>query len=162
MAKFDLETFRDTLKAFLVDNMAAKVSEINTEKGDNPVLAEIPEAQYFQDFNEKIVNFDNFIYYGFLPFEDGITNAGEIGQPVSMFFMTFITDQSTINGGIIAENTILRYTRAMFEIFQAESLTEASLSDLEITILPPESVKIEAGADWYKVGGVYVKGYLVL
>lgn len=159
MAKFDLETFRDTLKAYLVDNMTAKVAEINTEKGDDPVLVVIPEAQYFQDFNEKIVNYENFIYFGFLPFEAGDPNAGEIGQPVSMFFMTMIMDQ---NSGIVGENKILRYTRAMFEIFQANATAEANISDLEIIILPPESIKIESGSEWYKAGGVYVKGYLVL
>lgn len=159
MAKFDLESFNDRLKAFLVDNMAAKIAEINTEKGNDPVLIEIPEAQYFEDFNEKIVNFENFIYYGFLDFEPGLNNGGEVGQPVSMFFTTMITDQ---DGGVIGRNKILRYTRAMYEIFQENSTSSGSISDLEITIMPPEFVKIRSGSDWYRAGGVYVKGYLVL
>jgi len=159
MARFDLENFSDTLKAYLVDNMAAKIAEINTEKGDDPVLIEIPETQYFEDFNRKIVNFKDFMYFGFLDFETGIPNAGELGQPASMFFMTFVTDQ---NSGVIGRNKILRYTRAMFEIFQENATEEANISDLEITILPPEAVKLDFGSDWYKVGGVYVKGTIVL
>lgn len=159
MAKFDLETFSDTLKAYLVDGMAAKIAEINTEKGDEPVLIEIPETQYFEDFNEKIVNFKDFMYFGFLPFEPSIPNAGEIGQDTSMFFMTLVTDQ---NSGKVGRNKILRYTRAMYEIFTANATANANISDLEITILPPESITLDFGSDWYKVGGVYVKGTVVL
>jgi len=158
MANFDLEDYRDLMKAFLVDNMAAKVAEINTEKGDS-LLVEIPEAQYFQDFNEKIVNFKDFIYFGFLPFEQGISSGNALGQPVSMFFLTMVSDHA---GGIVGENKILRYTRAMMEIFQAESLTDSRISDLELTILPPDLIQIEPGADWYKAGGIYVKGTVVL
>lgn len=159
MATFDLEDFRTTLKAYLVDNMAAKIAELNTLKADSLTLVVIPEAQYFQDFNEKIVNFKDFIYFGFLPFEPGDSNAGEIGQPVSMFFMTLVTDQ---DGGIVGENKILRYTRAMFEIFRDKATAHANISDLEITILPPEAVSLDAGSEWYKAGGVYVKGTLIL
>ena len=158
MARFDLEDFRDVLKAYLVDGMTAKVSEINTEKGDS-LLIDIPEAQYFQDFNEKIVNFKEFIYFGFQPFEAGISSGDSLAQPVSMFFVTMVTDQS---GGIIGENKILRYTRAMTEIFQAKALSDSRISDLEITILPPDLVKIEPGSEWYKAGGVNVKGTVLL
>lgn len=158
MARFDLEDFRDVLKAYLVDNMVAKVAEINAEKGDS-LLIDIPEAQYFQDFNEKIVNFKEFIYFGFQPFEPGISSGDSLAQPVSMFFVTMVTDQS---GGITGENKILRYTRAMAEIFQAKALTDSRISDLEITILPPDLVKIEPGSEWYKAGGVNVKGTVLL
>lgn len=158
MAKFDLEDFRDILKAYLVDNMAAKVAEINTEKGDT-LLVVIPEEQYFQDFNEKIINYKEFVYFGFLDFDPPVTSGGKIAQPVSMFFMTIVPDQ---DGGIVGENKILRYTRAMTEIFQAKTLTDARISDLEITPSPPGLVKIEPGPEWQKAGGVYVKGIVLL
>ena len=158
MANFDLEDFRDILKAYLVDNMAAKVAEINTEKGDS-LLVEIPEAQYFQDFNEKIVNFTDFMYFGFLPFDPGISSGNSLAQPVSMFFLSMISDHE---GGTVGENKLLRYTRAMTEIFQANATANAHISDLEITIMPPELVQIRPGADWYKAGGVYVKGTVLL
>ena len=158
MANFDLEDFRDILKAYLVDNMAAKVAEINTEKGDS-LLVEIPEAQYFQDFNEKIVNFTDFMYFGFLPFDPGRSSGNSLAQPVSMFFLSMISDHE---GGTVGENKLLRYTRAMTEIFQANATANAHISDLEITIMPPELVQIRPGADWYKAGGVYVKGTVLL
>ena len=158
MARFDLEDFRDVLKAYLVDNMVAKVAEINTEKGDS-LLFVIPEAQYFQDFNEKIVNVTNFIYFGFLPFDPGISSGNSLAQPITMFFLTMVSDHE---GGILGENKILRYTRAMTEIFQENALSNAHISDLEITILPPDLVQIKPGADWYKAGGVYVKGTVLL
>ena len=158
MGSFDLEDFRDILKAYLVDNMVAKVAEINTEKGDT-LLVVIPEAQYFQDFNEKVVNFKDFIYFGFLAFDPGVSSGDSLGQPVTMFFLTMVSEHK---GGIIAENKILRYTRAMTEIFQANALENAHISDLEITILPPDLVQIRPGADWYKAGGVYVKGTVLL
>ena len=158
MGSFDLEDFRDILKAYLVDNMVAKVAEINTEKGDS-LLVVIPESSYFQDFNEKIVNVTDFIYFGFLPFDPGISSGNSIGQEITMFFMTMVSDHE---GGILGENKILRYTRAMIEIFQANALANAHISDLEITILPPDLVQIRPGADWYKAGGVYVKGTVLL
>jgi len=159
MAKFDLEVFSDTLKNYLIDNMAAKVAEINTEKGDDPVLNEIPAAAYFEDFNEKIVNFTDFIYFGFDEFEPGVSNAGEIGQPVSMFFLTLVIDQ---DGGVVGRNKILRYTRAMFEIFEENATTDANISDLEMIILPPDRVTLDLSSDWYKTGGVRIKGTIVL
>ena len=158
MSSFDLEDFRDVLKAYLVDNMAAKVAEINTEKDDS-LLIEIPEAQYFQDFNEKIVNFTDFMYFGFLPFDPGISSGNSLAQPVSMFFLSMISDHE---GGTVGENKLLRYTRAMTEIFQANALANSHISDLEITILPPDLVQIRPGPDWYKAGGVYVKGTVLL
>ena len=158
MARFDLEDFSDVLKAYLVDNMVAKVAEINTEKGDS-LLVVIPEAQYFEDFNSDIVNFKDFIYFGFLPFDPGISSGDSLGQPVTMFFLTMTSD---VDGGTIGRNKILRYTRAMTEIFQASALKDSRISDLEITILPPDLVQITPGADWYKAGGVYVKGTVLL
>lgn len=156
--RFDLEDFRDTLKAYLVDGMAAKVAEINTEKGDT-LLNEIPEAQYTQDLNEKIVNFTEFIYFGFLDFDPPVSSGGQIAQPVSMFFMTVVPDT---DGGIVGENKILRYTRAMTEIFQAQALKDSRISGLEITPMPPALVDIEPGSEWHKAGGVFVKGTVLL
>ena len=158
MGSFDLEDFRDILKAYLVDNMAAKVAEINTEKGDY-LLIVIPESDYFQDFNGRIVNVTNFIHFGFMPFDPGVSSGDSLGQPVTMFFMTMISDHE---GGILGENKILRYTRAMKEIFQEKSLTDSRISDLEIEIQPPALVEIIPGADYYKAGGVYVKGTVLL
>ena len=103
------------------------------------------------------MNFDSFIYFGFLPFDPAVSIGSQFSQEVSMFFLIMVTDQS---GGIIGENKILRYTRAMAEIFQEHSLDNSMISDLEITPLPPDLIKIEPGSEWYKAGGVYVKGVI--
>lgn len=154
---YDLEQFRDDMKALLVDNLAAKIAEIAVEKGES-IITEIPEAAYFSDLNEKIINVENFIHYGFLPFDEGDSNANEIGQPVSMFFMAMLTDS---DGGDVGENKILRYTRAMFEIFAEKATSFQSISILKIQVLPPELVNIQ-DTGWYRAGGVYVTGNLIL
>lgn len=154
---YDLESFRDDMKALLVDNLSSKISDINTEKGES-IIEAIPEANFYSDLNEKIINAKDFIHYGFLPFDEGDSNGAAIGQPVSMFFMTLLTDP---DGGEVGENKILRYTRAMFEIFAENATSFQSISDLKLQVLPPEIVNIQ-DFGWYISGGVYVTGYLVL
>jgi len=156
---FDLEDFRDALVLVLQNGMAAKVAEINLEKGDDPVLVEIPAADYFLDFNSRIVNVPQFIHFGFMPFEPSIPNGSEVALPSTMFFSTFTPDQE---GGIVGENKILRYTRAMLEIFASASTQIANISELELTPFPPMRVNLDHTSEWYKVGGVHVKGIVVL
>lgn len=156
MAKFDIESFRDNFIDLLQSNMAAKVSEINTEKGDS-LIADIPAAQYTSNYNETVLNFDVVMYHKIARIETLDSHAGGIAREITMVFAVVFCNQDDWG---IAESKILRYTRAIEEIFLENARRQPCISDLTIEAFEPDMVQLSENSPLFQAGGVQLKGVI--
>lgn len=155
MSKFDVESFYNHCADLFKNNIDAKVTEINNEKADS-ITIEAPSAdQIITDFHEQILNFDFFTYYTLLEATSVDQAGSSVAYEVSMLFYVCFLDPE--DGTDIIKKA-LRYTRALAEIFQEGNFDESRLSGLEIIQHFPQSAQFQNGSDWYKIGGVEIKG----
>jgi hypothetical protein len=156
MAKFDLEDFRDYFLNLIKDNLDAKIDELNAEKADSITLAKPDASHFIHKVNDQALAFDPFIHYGFSDIKAD-SQAASVQWTPRMFFAFYFIDR---DGGV-AENKLLRYTRAMTEIIAANVTNNAMISTVKIIPLPPAIVSFGDldGAD-YQAGGIEIEGSL--
>lgn len=156
MSKFDVENFRDYLRDVLQAGMAAKAAEINAEKGDS-LLSDIPSDQYVRNYNDTVLNFDLVLYYKIARIETGESRAGGTDLSVSVVFAVVFSNQDDWDA---AESKILRYTRAMLEIFTESGYKNSQISDLRIEPFEPDMVQLSENSPVFQAGGVQVTGVI--
>lgn len=154
MAKFDLENFRDWFIDLFQTNMAAKIAEINAEKGDS-LLTDFTADQYFSDMNQRIDNYDRFIFYGFPDIQTINNGRGPSALEVTMAFDIVVAEPE---GGTISENIVMRYTRAMVEIVEANSRSNPQIGDVSVEQFAPVSLNDNQLSARMKIGGISIKG----
>ena len=158
MAKFDVELFRDYILQIVVDNIDAKIDEINTEKNDSIILTKPDSAHFIHTLNDQALAFDPFIHYG-LSAINTEAQGGSVKWVPQMFISFYFIDRGQ---GDIAESKVLRYTRAITEILADKATANSLISTLEILPLPPAIVTLaDQDGSNYKVGAVEIKGSFV-
>ena len=156
MANFDIESYRDYMLGLLQAGMSAKITELNTEKGDS-LLTSLASNQYLNSFNNVVNNFEQFLYYKITEIKTLESHAGGVSRQISMMFvMCFTADD-----WVVAEKKILRYTRAIEEIFLAGAKAESRISDFELDVFEPDIVQLSENSPWLQAGGVMVRGVVV-
>jgi len=148
--KYDVETFRDAIISIVQSNLAAKITEINTEKNDDYVLTDIATSSYYNDITDQVLNVSPFIYYG-LSNVIVKTNGAQTSLVVTMF-ISIVFDNQNQNG---VESKALRYIRSLREIILANYKKIPSASPLLIDEFLPTNFQLNKGAD-FKIGGVHV------
>lgn len=151
MAKFDVENFMDEFVAKLKTNLAARVSAINTEKGDNPVLESFPDGAFiFQTLDEKALNFRDFVFY-YIDDISGEINGPHASKDLTIEVDIFVYDRQDN----LLMKRVLRYWRALEE---AMALTWDSVGKgydrAAIKSLTPIDVKLINSSEYHKVFGV--------
>lgn len=157
MAKFDAEDLLDAVLEVMTDNLNARISAIDAEKTAKgkelkPVLATIKASAYFrQSWSEKILNATPAIFYGIeecTPIDGG----GVAATTYKIFCEVIYTDNGMYND---ATNRILRYTRALKEIFEEAFKSVAEMSAIKIETVRPIAFKLNLdSSEEIKVGGV--------
>lgn len=156
MAQFDIEAFRDYMLGVLQAGMTAKVDSINAEKGDTN-LDSFDVEQYLSSFNDTVMNFERFVYYKITEIKTIDSHAGGIARRVSMMFIACVSEP---NDWSLAEKKILRYSRAMEEIFLSAAKAESRISDFEIEVFEPDMVQLSENSPWMQAGGVQISGVI--
>jgi hypothetical protein len=139
-------------------NLPAKITEINTEKGDT-ALTVIDNSNYFTNFYQMELTPSRFIHYGLLdPVVESV--RGDFATTWTVFYVVFIEDQNNLPD---VRKTILRYTRALYEVLE-ENCDEISryCTIPEISSLTPGDVGLSWGDNLddktpFKVGGATIK-----
>lgn len=156
MAQFDIESFRDHFLTLIQNNLSAKVSAINTEKGDS-LLVDIPNEQYLKSFNNTVMNFDKFIYYRITNIETVDAHAGGLSEEITLPFVAMFSKPDNWDD---AEKMVLRYSRAFREIILDNARSEPAISDLEVSVYEPDMIQLSADSAWYQAGGIEIKGVI--
>lgn len=157
--KFDAEDLLDSVLAMMTDGGAlnAKIAAVEAEKttaGKQIGLEAIAsDAYYRQTWNDKILNHVAAIYYG-------IENNQTIGTPGATaiqysVFVEIIMADSGNDSNIV--NRILRYTRAIQELFEEKFGAVAEFGKIKVETVRPISFKLENDtSDDVKAGGVSI------
>lgn len=155
MAIFDIESFRDYFLQLFLDNLDAKITQINTEKSDDITLESFELAQYVNDMNDKVMNYDSFILYGLLDITSILNAGAPAGLDVTMSFEIAFTN---LNDSLLAETRIMRYTRALSEVVEENSSNNSQIGSIEVSQYAPITLALNKNSPVMKVGGISIKG----
>lgn len=159
MARFDLELLLDSLKQVCIDGLSAKLAAIAVEKADGLAYTEIPtDAYFFQVLNKSAVGARRaFIYYGA---EDPVANpiGPHTAEDYTIFFVVALA--RTADASSVFETRLLRYARALKEIFEAAFTANRIRTKILVTTITPTNFAL-AGHDGSFVGvGVKVRAVI--
>ena len=153
MGKLDIEEVEKKILAIVQAKFAAKVAEINADKGDT-LLVDIPTKNYLNNFYEEELTSDLFIWYG-IDQPESTSIRGDTATTWTIFYKVFVQDRGNLS---TIRSKILRYTRAFMEIFQENNAKIRRFTTIpEITALTPEDVQDIMNDTPYKMGGVEIK-----
>src|SRR5947209_5598149 len=128
MAKYDVENLLTDIQAYMVANFQAKLTEINNEKADGITLSAPDNNAYFlQTINDKIANYDPFVIYGIdRATTDSLGLMSVRKWIVSVIIVLADTLEADSANTQIISHKILRYSRALTELFEENSDRVAS------------------------------------
>jgi len=156
--KYDVEKFCADLKTVLAANMNAKLLQIDAEKADAITLKPVDaNAYFFQELNGNTANYDPYVLYSI---EDmGSTGLGPVTveRPV-VHFVVVLADTGQDATGIAAR--MLRYQRALKEIFEEHWAENGNGIKLEISSMVPVQFSLMNSANPFRAIGVAVTGQL--
>lgn len=150
MSKKDIESVEQTILGIVQAALPAKLTEINTEKGDT-LLTDIDNAKYFNDFYQEELTASEFIFYGIK--EPDVKSSGcDTSATWKIFYHIFIQKENNL--GVI-RSAVLRYTRALTEVInEASDKISRVCSAPEIIVLTPEDVEDIINETPFKMGGI--------
>ncbi len=115
--RYDVECLLGDVEEVLTTKLNSKIAQINAEKNDSISMATIPVAGYFlQTMNEKMANYDPFVYYGVGNIEPGDEMMpGRSSDIVDIEALICVIDPG--QDDTIAKR-MFRYGRALKEVFE--------------------------------------------
>lgn len=161
MTRYDAESLLKDVKAILVNNLNTKVAAIEAEKiavgcGASGITAIDTAKGYFeQTWSDKILNINPAIFYGI---EDiAAEGMGPWTSETIQIFVEVILVDSGIDPLQLARNKILRYSRAIKEVFQENYDRLPMGNQIKIKTLRPIAFKLDLNtSEEIKVGGVSI------
>lgn len=137
--KLTIEFVCDRVKAFMVANLNTKLAAIDAELNDGITLATIPSAAYFFDYlGAEIANFPVFVLYGAQP-EAGARSGHMIATKLTIPIAVVLTDEGN---DLNILRRLLRYQRALKEIFELQWNREPGALTFEVVNLAPYEIKL--------------------
>ena len=152
--KIDIELIETKIKELLQTGFAAKVAEINSEKGDD-LLENVDNEFWYNDLYTAEILENIFIHYGLenISVESiGYNNAEEW----KVFYKIYIEKQNNLE---VVRSAVLRYSRVFKEILQ-ESIDEISqlgAGIAEMTVTEPQDLVDINNQTAFKQGGIEFK-----
>lgn len=164
--KFDGEDVLAMILSIMKDGGAlnAKIAAIEAEKlaaGLNltPGLANVADISYYeQTWNSKILNTTPAIFYGI---EDcvALDGGGAAAKTYECFVEIVLIDSGQTND---YNRRILRYSRALEELFESALSAPAEVGQVKIKSVRPITFKLELdSSEEIKVGGISISLTLV-
>ncbi len=156
MPRFYIEDLRDYYLNLFQNQLDAKLAAITAERADDVELDTFEAEQYTNTLNEKVMNYESFIFYGF-PVIDSVNNAGgcETPQRITMSVAVVFCNPED---GRLAETQIMRYTRALSEVAAESALENPVISGLVIDEFAPLDMSDNMGSTNMKYGGITITG----
>jgi hypothetical protein len=158
MAKYDIENLLTDLAAIAKTNLNTKIAAITAEKNDDIVLKTIDSGAYFFQSlaKNRAASYPVFLFYGMDdPTADGIGPG--TAETVNIFFLVVLQDTAEEE---VYMTRLLRYSRALKEIFEENYATIRRVSRILVSNLAPVSFEIENVSGTFKAVGVKVRATL--
>lgn len=155
--KYDLENLLADTLAIVTNNFNTKLLAIDAEKNDGITLKPLDlQKCFFQDLNKsEVAAAPLFLFYGVDdPVADGI--GPHTALTCHLFFILVLQDTGENKKYM---TRLLRYLRAMQEIFQDNYDKNPRVGRLSVSSIAPVSFSVEGGGS-FKAVGVKVKAVL--
>ena len=160
--KFDAEVLLDSILDIMTTGLNTKIAAVEAEKtamGKSIGLAAVDSNAYYrQTWNDKILQYTPAIFYG-IENTAATAVAGVTATQYFLFVEVIISDSGNDDQVV---NRILRYTRALQELFEEQFGKVAEAGRIKIETVRPVSFKLdEDTSDEVKVGGISITLTLV-
>ena len=150
MAKFDIETLVTNLEAEMKIQLAARITAINTEKGDSLLDQISSEAWFAESLDDKAANFKTFVFW----FTDSLETrvaGNQFSHDLTLEFDILLVDRQDRQ----VQKRIYRYRRALAEaIASAWQKVGMGYGYPEIQSLNPVDVRLNNSSTMHKLFGV--------
>ena len=151
---FDTEELLKKTSEIMIAKLNAELVLIDTDKGDYALDPINAEAWYFQNLDDEIWSYANFIVWGIYdnPTQTSEQNDNAI-KTTQMFFEVCIPD----DGGPIAQNVfykLLRYTRALESVVDKNYDKIRSGLKVQVSSLSPTS--FDLGGKTFRSAGILI------
>lgn len=149
----DFETICDDVLSIMTANLNQKITDINTEKGDSITLKAVPTGAYiFGSLNGKTANYDPFVFYG-------IQAINEIEDDVQVYAASSIEIAVVVlladmGDDIEIDRRLLRYGRALKEVFEDHFELSQSGGKIRVSSKPPVEVQLKNSSNFHRACGV--------
>ena len=156
---YDIEVVENSLLSLVKQHLPAKLSEIEAEKADGVLLPAPTDDQYYTgtDIDEKVVNYDFIVIHG-VGHQGAISISSATAQDNIYGFVFLFSEQNAPSGEL--RKKILRYSRAIKEVFEYHFDAFPFLSNLKIYMLAPENWQENDKSPVYKAGGAFIETVL--
>lgn len=147
---YDLETLLSDIKSIMTSNLNTKLTSITNEKDDLIVLKPVSSSAYLEDMDDKFANYDPFI----LTYITNIDTEGigyQTSKTVTVNVALVLSDDG-LKGDIL--HRMLRYGRALEEIFEENWRNKGAVGTFKIESLPVLSFQRSDNSERYKVVGL--------
>ena len=154
MGKNDIEKVEQVILGIVQSKLAAKVAEINTDKGGDALLVDIETKNYLSDLYQEELTPSLFILYGIK--EPELQSPGcDSAETWVIFYYIFIQDKNNLG---TLRSKIFRYTRALKEIINENCRKIARhCSNPQISTLTPQDLEPINNDTPFKMGGIEFK-----
>jgi hypothetical protein len=153
MAKYDLERLLADIEALMVANLNTKLAAINTEKNDAITLKEVSsDAYFFQGMNSKQANYNPFVIYSIEDIQSSAMEGLTIQSAVIQIALV-LEDKGEDTGPNVMKR-MLRYQRALEEIFEENFQLIENGVKLKVQSLMPGLFALEDSSEFYRVVGI--------
>lgn len=160
MAKYDLESLLNDIEATLKAKLNTRIGVVEAEKTGlgSPVglpLVDDPNGFFKQTWDDRILNQNPAVFYGI----QTIDAAGSIESATAQYVTIFV--EIVLTDGRNDKNTVtrlLRYTRAVREIFEEAFAILDAGSAIKIETVAPVSFRLDTDtSEEVLIGGITIK-----
>ena len=149
---YDLESILTDVLAVMTDNLNTKITAINTEKNDSITIGQVSSSSYFLDLDSKSSNHDPVVLYGIADVQNEA--IGPATSKIVTIGVSIIKNDNGINPNIVKQ--MLRYGRALEEIFQDKFKNKRAWGDFKVDVLPVLSFLRSDVSQRYKIVGINI------
>lgn len=154
-ARYDLEALLLDLKNVCISGLNTKLASIAAEKSDNIPLSEISnDAYFFQRIEKNRAS----VYPAFLLFTVEDPTADGIGpHTLENYLLNFIVVLKDTADADLFTTRLLRYSRALKEIFEEASIKNKIRARIQIASLSPQAFAIQDLTGTFRGVGVQIR-----
>jgi hypothetical protein len=149
MATYDEESLLVDIETLLKNNLNTRITALNTEKADSITLAQVDSNAYFMDMDDRHANYSPVVIY---------TISGIDTESIASSSLRTITINIAIiindNGDLDIVKRMMRYGRALREVFEMNFKYIRAVSDFKISSLPVLSFQLRNTSERYKIVGL--------
>lgn len=152
MARYDIESIMNEVKAVMTTSLNTRLASIDSEKADAITLKAVSLSSYYhQELNGGTINTNPFVFYGISDIQGEASINGSTSTELTIFAILVLTDEGQ---DLAIANRMLRYQRALREIFEDNFELPESRVKLSITSQVPVEVTLLNSTQTHRAIGI--------